>query len=126
MKNSVRALLFLTSALSLSACQQPSTLTAIQPQQLNQLSALVAGANWTRDYCQRNDIPQQQVLLREAMNQAKQRGWNTTQIAAPTIAGAINQRYEALNLDNQTTPQKCAALNIALAPFLQQITLAKG
>lgn len=122
MKNTVRTLILPIAALILSACQQSPQSSSIQPQQLNQLSALVAGANWTRDHCQRHDIPQQQVLLRNAINQAKQRGWNTTKIEAPTIAGAINQRYDALTLDNQTTSQKCATLNVALAPFLQQIT----
>lgn len=121
MTNRLRTCVFVFLVTALSGCQQRPPAQALQPQQLNQLSALVAGSNWTRDYCQRSDIPDQQTLMRGALGQAKTRGWNTTQIEPQMLSNAINQRYAALTKDNQTNAQKCAALNVAIAPFLNQM-----
>ncbi|MCW6031375.1 type II secretion system pilot lipoprotein GspS [Pantoea sp. JK] len=117
---------FVFLATALSGCQQLSPAQALQPQQLNQLSALVAGSNWTRDYCQRSDIPDQQTLMRGALGQAKNRGWNTAQIDPHELSNAINQRYAALTKDHQTNAQKCAALNVAIAPFLNQMSWVRS
>ncbi|MRS18712.1 secretion protein [Enterobacteriaceae bacterium RIT692] len=121
MNNRTRICVFIFMAAALSGCQQHPPAAALQPQQLNQLSALVAGSNWTRDYCQRSDIPDQQTLMHGALNQAQKRGWNTAQIQPQMLNSAINQRYDALTRDNQTNAQKCAALNVAIAPFLNQM-----
>lgn len=124
MNNSSRLFIFALSAIVLSGCQQNRQSPTFQPEQLNQLAALVAGSNWTRDYCQRSDIPDRQTLLRGAIHLAEKRGWNSKQIAPQTLNNTSHQRYDALTMDSQSTSQKCAALNVALAPFLQQVTSA--
>jgi general secretion pathway protein S len=124
MNHATRLCIFIGFAIVLSGCQQKTPSRAIQPEQLNQIAALVAGSHWTRDYCQRSDIPERQVLLRSAINQAEKRGWNIKHTATQTLTNIINQRYDALSMDSQSTSQKCVALNVALAPFLQKITSA--
>lgn len=113
--------LALSALFLLTACQQRPAPSVAQETQVQQLSALIAAANWLRDNCARSDIPDTQRVTAHALAQAQARGWNTRAIASPTLALAAEQRYQALSDDNQTPTEKCAALNASAVPFLQQL-----
>lgn len=98
--------------------QQPAkTLTA---QNINQLAALIASAEWLRDSCQRSDIPPRSVIETTAVDMAKQRGWAISTLSQTQLNNAVEQRYLAISEDSEAMVNKCSQLNQAAAPFIQQ------
>lgn len=110
--------LLLVTLFFLTGCQQKLAHPVIaEKEQLDQLSALVAGSSYLRQYCHRSDIPADPQLLSAALNQAGQHDWR---VSPDTLMEASQQRFQALTQDKVSPEMRCAALNGAMAPFVEQ------
>ncbi|WP_413676599.1 type II secretion system pilot lipoprotein GspS [Pantoea dispersa] len=122
MKHTRSAMVVLSLSLALlSGCQQRQSAKRVTTEQVNQLAALIASAEWLRDRCQRSDIPLRPAVEEAAIKMAKQRGWQMSAVTQQDVNNAVEQRYLALSEDNVLINHKCAQLNQAAAPFIQQI-----
>lgn len=109
------------SVVILTGCQSSSQSSAPLPDtQVSQLSSMVAAASWLRDHCNRQDIASNSELTRSALEQAKQRRWDTPQPVLQQLDEQIAERYQALTTDSVSMDEKCSTLNRVVAKFLQQ------
>lgn len=128
MQYSLRAFSFIVvTAALLAGCQQP----VHKPQppvatQLDQLSSLLASAQFLRQHCSRTDIPQNDQLQRTALQVAQQRGWNSEAVEYQQLAMKTQGRYQALEQDSSPLSQKCATLNSSSARFIATAQAGRG
>jgi general secretion pathway protein S len=112
------ALMLLTGCNQRPHQSQPPVVT-----QLDQLSALLAGSDYLKQFCARADIPDGIQLTRSALHMAKERGWDTQAAEYGNLRARTQARYQALQRDRTPVPEKCAALNRSTARF---IAVAQG
>ncbi|MGG7668665.1 type II secretion system pilot lipoprotein GspS [Yersinia sp. J1] len=87
------------------------------PQQIEQLSALISGAMYLRQECQRKDIPDESILMQTAVKLAMERNWDTKAPAYQALKGKSQARYQALVEEIGTDNNQCSSLNLLLADF---------
>ena len=113
---------FLAVAL-LAGCQQNRSTTlspAVSGQaQLEQLSAVAAGARYLKNKCNRSDLPADDVINRAAINVGKKRGWEN--IDGNMLSQRSAQLYQQLQQDSTPEATKCSQFNRQLAPFIDSL-----
>lgn len=113
---------FLAVAL-LAGCQQNRSTTlspAVSGQaQLEQLSAVAAGARYLKNKCNRSDLPADDVINRAAINVGKKRGWEN--IDGNKLSQRSAQLYQQLQQDSTPEATKCSQFNRQLAPFIDSL-----
>ncbi|WP_145500656.1 type II secretion system pilot lipoprotein GspS [Yersinia bercovieri] len=106
----------------LVACQQPvnKTIRPTAQQQIKQLSALVAGAHYLQKNCQRMEVPDEEVLVKTALNLAVSRHWDISVPAYKLLAEQSQQRYQALVKENDAEKPLCTELNLLMVDFVNE------
>ncbi|WP_350262533.1 type II secretion system pilot lipoprotein GspS (plasmid) [Pantoea sp. BJ2] len=105
----------------LAGCETSKHPQPPQSIQEQQLAALISGSNWVRNNCNQKEIPEQSVLVQNALVSAKEKGWKVELISSQMMSSLIDERYQKLSEDRTPVSQKCATLSSALMPFLQNI-----
>ena len=107
----------------LAGCQQNRSTTlspAVSGQaQLEQLSAVAAGARYLKNKCNRSDLPADDVINRAAINVGKKRGWEN--IDGNMLSQRSAQLYQQLQQDSTPEATKCSQFNRQLAPFIDSL-----
>ncbi|MGE4802326.1 type II secretion system pilot lipoprotein GspS [Yersinia hibernica] len=106
----------------LAGCQQPVNKKP-QPtaqQQIKQLSALIAGAHYLQQQCQRTDVPKEAVLVKTALNLAASRHWDTSVPAYKLLGEHSQERYLALVKENKAEQPLCTELNLLMVDFVDE------
>ncbi|MBA7932089.1 GspS family T2SS pilot lipoprotein variant PulS [Klebsiella sp. RHBSTW-00215] len=107
----------------LAGCQQNRSTTlspAVSGQaQLEQLSAVAAGARYLKNKCNRSDLPADDVINRAAINVGKKRGWEN--IDGNMLSQRSAQLYQLLQQDSTPEATKCSQFNRQLAPFIDSL-----
>ncbi|MHA0902000.1 type II secretion system pilot lipoprotein GspS [Enterobacter ludwigii] len=107
--------------LLLVGCQQTvnKSPVPVASEQIKQLSALVAGGHYLQQQCKMNDIPDEDILLKTALNSARNRGWDTTVPAYQILAEQSQFRYNAILMDEgRENAAECSRLQLLLVDFL--------
>lgn len=112
-------LLLLLPLLLVNGCQRPTNRAPVvgSPQQIEQLSALISGAMYLRQECQREDIPDESILMQTAMKLAMERNWDTKAPVYQALKGKSQTRYQALVEEIGIDNNQCSSLNLLLADF---------
>lgn len=107
----------LVSSLLLSGCQHAVNNAPNADAQREQLSSLIGAGRFLREQCNRSDIPADAQLTAMALKDAEKKGWSPA-ASLPRLPEASQAVTAQLTADATPLPEKCSALNHALAPFL--------
>ncbi|CNL78781.1 putative secretion protein [Yersinia aldovae] len=122
MLSSTRKLFWFLPLVLLTGCQQsinkPTQPTA--QQQIKQLSALIAGAHYLQNECQRTDVPDEAVLVKTALKLADSRHWDTNVPAYKLLGEHSKERYQALVKENSAEKPLCSELNLLMVDFVDE------
>jgi general secretion pathway protein S len=126
MKKIICIAIFLPAMLIVGCQQTPRTYSKDTPvqEQLAQLSAILAGSEYLRNQCNRNDIPDRKTLTQKALNMAEHRGWDSGAQEYKNLNVLTEQRYQRLLNDGTPKEEKCSLLSQGTAPFVSHDTTA--
>ncbi|OPJ99450.1 type II secretion system pilot lipoprotein GspS [Serratia marcescens] len=109
------------SILLLAGC---ATHSATQPEvglttsQTEQLATLVAASGYLRDVCAQKNIPNENQLVRSALEQAKHKGWRPGSSAVQNIQAQSEIILSGLKQDKTPVEEKCAYFSKYIGHFL--------
>lgn len=109
--------------LLLSACQQsqpPTTTPMALDGQAQQIASLIAGTQYLKYQCGRNDLPTNGQIEQAAYTAAYQRGWQPP----AGMATRSSQLYQQLLKDSTPRATQCAEFQQLLQPFLTTLPKA--
>lgn len=129
--------ILITATFLLSACQQSKkqdNLTLSEQAQLKMLVSVIAGSKVLKTQCQKIDIPNDDKLIKAAVESAKAKGWNTKAYAS-TANGSLSQLqlasenvFRQLSTELINDPEglalKCDELNGMLTSFINKANQA--
>ncbi|MDA5498170.1 type II secretion system pilot lipoprotein GspS [Yersinia aleksiciae] len=106
----------------LTGCQQPvnKTINPTPQQQIKQLSALIAGAHYLQKNCLRVEVPDEAVLVKTALKLAVSRHWDTNVPAYKLLGEHSQERYQALEKENDAEKSLCSELNLLMVDFVDE------
>ena len=118
----MRNIIWFLPLVLLTGCQQPASKIS-QPsaqQQIKQLSALIAGAQYLQKNCQRAAVPDEAVLIKAALNLAVSRHWDTGVPAYKLLGEQSQERYQVLVRENNAEKSLCTELDLVMVDFVDE------
>lgn len=107
----------LLTGCSTTSDNNPTTKLDVEHQQ--QLAALIAGSQYLKENCQRNDIPAISALTKTAILEAKNKKWPVNETLSDALPLNAREIINKLNQDPTPVAQKCAYFNSSLAAFIE-------